>query len=190
MTLAKGQEIGFVETADMVGSEDPVWNDTQDMVAVRVCQNQTEPSEQRNALRQELQISDRFPTEERQQLEELLLELNEAFALNDSELGETDLITHNIDTGRARPAQTATQRLPYALRKGLEEEMTSLLATGCIEPSASPYASAFVLVRKKGGGLRVCVDYRGVNKDTIVDKYIIRFNAGLPSGEDGRGFKT
>ena len=35
-----------------------------------------------------------------------------------------------------------------------------MLATGCIEPSASPYASALVLVRKKGGGLRVCVDYR------------------------------
>ena len=69
--------------------------------------------------------------------------------------------------------QTAPRRLPYALRKELEEEMTSLLATGCIEPSASPYASALVLVRKKGGGLRVCVDYRGVNKDTIVDKYPI-----------------
>ena len=101
------------------------------------------------------------------------MELNEAFALNDSELGETDLITHNIDTGRARPVQTAPRRLPYALHKELEEEMTSLLATGCIEPSASPYASALVLVRKKGGGLRVCVDYRGVNKDTIVDKYPI-----------------
>lgn len=51
--------------------------------------------------------------------------------------------------------------------------MTSLLATGCIEPSTSPYTSALVLGRKKGGGLRVCVDYRGVNKDTIVDKYPI-----------------
>ena len=51
--------------------------------------------------------------------------------------------------------------------------MTSLLATGCIEPSTSPYTSALVLVRKKGEELRVCVDYRGVNKDTIVDKYPI-----------------
>ena len=123
------------------------------MVAVRVCQNQTEPSERRNALRQELQISDRCPTEERQQLEELLLELNEAFALNDSELGETDLITHNIDTGRARPVQTAPQQLPYALRKGLEEEMTSLLATGCIEPSASPYTSASTEERRRTQGV-------------------------------------
>ena len=73
MTLAKGQEIGFVGTVDMVRSEDPVWNDTQDTEAVRVCQNQTEPSKRRNALRQELQISDKCTTEERQQLEELLL---------------------------------------------------------------------------------------------------------------------
>ena len=73
----------------------------------------------------------------------------------------------------ARPIQTAPQRLPYALRKELEDEMTSLLATGCIEPSTSPYAFALVLVRKKGGRLRVCIDYRGINKDTIVDKYPI-----------------
>ena len=41
------------------------------------------------------------------------------------------------------------------------------------KPCVSPYASALVLVRKKGSGLRVCVDYRGVNKDTIPDKYPI-----------------
>ena len=49
--------------------------------------------------------------------------------------------------------------------------MTNLLATGFIEPSTSPYTSAPVLVREKGRGLRVCVNYRGVNKDTMVDKY-------------------
>ena len=34
-----------METADIVGAEDPLWSGTQDMVAVRVCQNQTEKSE-------------------------------------------------------------------------------------------------------------------------------------------------
>ena len=51
--------------------------------------------------------------------------------------------------------------------------MANLLATGCIEPSTSPYASVLVLVRKERGGLCVCVDYRGVNKDTVMDKYPI-----------------
>ena len=95
------------------------------------------------------------------------------FALDDQELGETDLVTHSIDTGNAKPVQTLPRRLPYALRKELELELSTLLDAGCIEPCVSPYSSALVLVRKKGGGLRVCVDYRGVNRDTIPDKYPI-----------------
>lgn len=96
-----------MESADIVGAEDPLWNGTQDVIAVRVCQNQTAPSERRKALKDKLQISDKCPMEERRQLEELLLELEDAFALDDSELGETELITHTIDTGKARPVQTA-----------------------------------------------------------------------------------
>ena len=63
------------------------------------------------------------------------------------------------------------RRLPYALRAELEEEMNKLMDIGCIEPSTSPHASPLVLVRKKNGGLRVCIDYRNVNKDTVPDKY-------------------
>ena len=47
------------------------------------------------------------------------------------------------------------------------------MATGCIEQSTNPYASGLVLVRKKDGSLRVCVDYRQVNKDTVPDSYPI-----------------
>ena len=95
------------------------------------------------------------------------------FALEDWELGETDLVTHSIETGNAKPVQILPRRLPYALHKELELELSTLLDTGCIEACVSPYSSALVLVRKKGGGSRVCVDYRGVNKDTIPDKYLI-----------------
>ena len=51
--------------------------------------------------------------------------------------------------------------------------MNKLLAIGCIEQSTSPYASGLVLVRKKNGSLRVCVDYRQVNKDTVPDRYLL-----------------
>ena len=47
------------------------------------------------------------------------------------------------------------------------------METGCIEPYSSCFASGLVLVWKKDGGLRVCVDYRGVNKRTIPDHYPI-----------------
>ena len=95
------------------------------------------------------------------------------FALSDGELGETDLVQHKIEMKEVVPFRAALRRLPYALRAELETELTRLEATGCIEQSTSPYASGLVLVRKKDGSLRVCVDYRGINKDTIPDCYPI-----------------
>ena len=85
---------------------------------------------------------------------------HDSFAVNDTELGETDIVEHTIDTGNAKAVKTFPRRLPYALRKELEEELKKLLAIGCIEHSTSPYASGLVLVTKKDGSLRVCVDYR------------------------------
>ena len=69
--------------------------------------------------------------------------------MEDSELGETNMVEHPVDTNGARPTKTFTWRLPYALRKELEEELTKLRAAGCMEPSTSLYASGLVLVRKK-----------------------------------------
>ena len=53
----------------------------------------------------------------------------------------------------------------------MEVELEKLLKIKCIEPTNSSYASPIVLVRKPDGNLRVCVDYRSVNKDTIPDRY-------------------
>ena len=89
----------------------------------------------------------------------------------------------------------------YALHKELKLELSTLFDIGCIKPYISPYSSTLVLVRKKGDGLRVCVDYRGINRDTIPDKYpipcideliyfcvyLIGFNVWLPPSEDGQG---
>ena len=71
-----------------------------------------------------------------------MLSLSDVFALQDSELGETDLVTHTIDTGSAKLVQTSPRQLPYVLRQELEQELARLLHTGCIEPSNNPYSSA------------------------------------------------
>ena len=66
--------------------------------------------------------------------------------------------------------KTPPSQLPYVLRKELEDELIRLESTGCIEPLTGPYASGLVLMRKKDRKLRVCMDYRHENKDTVPDK--------------------
>ena len=112
-------------------------------------------------------------TEERESFLQYLLTRHQVFTLSDIELAETDLVQHRIEMKESVPFRAPPQRLPYALRSELEAELIKLEATGCIEASTSPFASGLVLIRKKDGGLRVCVDYRGINKDTIPDRYPI-----------------
>ncbi|KAJ9531971.1 hypothetical protein QJQ45_003665 [Haematococcus lacustris] len=53
----------------------------------------------------------------------------------------------------------------------LRKQITDLLAKGLIEPSSSPYAAPVLFVQKKSGELRMCIDYRQLNKITIRDQY-------------------
>ena len=67
-----------------------------------------------------------------------------------------------------KPRANPRVRAGVTLRK-----ICTVLDTGCIEPSSSPYTSGLVLVRKKDGGLQACVDYLELNKNTIPDCYPI-----------------
>ncbi len=93
------------------------------------------------------------------------------FAANDTDLGRTDLVQHNIDTGDALPIRQPPRRMPIAQQADCEVEIQSMLAKGVIERGQSPWASPVVLVRKKDGSLRFYVDYRRLNGVTKFDAY-------------------
>jgi hypothetical protein len=57
----------------------------------------------------------------------------------------------------------------------MESLVQDLLKCGVIMKSRSPYAAPIVLVRKKDGSFRLCIDYRGINKITIKNKFSISF---------------
>uniref|UniRef100_A0A2N9HGB9 RNA-directed DNA polymerase n=1 Tax=Fagus sylvatica TaxID=28930 RepID=A0A2N9HGB9_FAGSY len=63
--------------------------------------------------------------------------------------------------------------IPFYQKGEIEKIVQELLKSGCIRPSLSPFASPVLLVRKADGSWRMCVDYRGLNKDTIKDKFPI-----------------
>lgn len=69
------------------------------------------------------------------------------------------------------PIYSKPRRLSIAERNQVRYIVDDLLQKGIIRPSSSPYASALVLVRKKNGEIRKCVDYRPLNKITVRDNY-------------------
>ncbi|CAB4034069.1 Retrovirus-related Pol poly from transposon 412, partial, partial [Paramuricea clavata] len=76
-----------------------------------------------------------------------------------------------IITGSAKPIKQPPRRLPLAKRDVACQAVDKMLKGGVIETSTSPWSSTVVLVAKKNGTLRFCVDYRKLNDATIKDSY-------------------
>jgi hypothetical protein len=71
----------------------------------------------------------------------------------------------------SRPVCKPMYRLSPAELTELKQQITELLIKGHIEPSTSPYGAPVLFVKKKDGTLRMCIDYRALNKLTIKNKY-------------------
>ena len=85
--------------------------------------------------------------------------------------GHTDAVEHTIDTGDTPPIQCAPRHMSLQKIKQEESCIEEMLSGGQIEPSDSPWSAPVVLVTKKDGGTRFCVDYRRLNLATVKDAY-------------------
>jgi hypothetical protein len=73
------------------------------------------------------------------------------------------------------PINIIPYRYPHHHKMEIERLIQDLLKCGVITTSKNPYACLVVLVRKKDGSFRLCIDYRGLNKITIKNKFLIPF---------------
>jgi transposase InsO family protein len=73
----------------------------------------------------------------------------------------------------AKPVQVRAYRYPPTLKDEIEKQVADMLAKGLIQPSLSEFSSPVLLVRKKDGSWRFCVDYRYLNALTLKSKFPI-----------------
>ena len=104
------------------------------------------------------------------QAKELLSQFKDIFATG-SDCGRTGLVKHRIDTGDAAPIKQRPRRIPWAKEAEVAELIRDMAENKIIEPSTSPWSSPVVLVKKKDGSSRFCVDYRMLNNVTKKDSY-------------------
>ena len=101
----------------------------------------------------------------------LLREFQDVFSRGDSDLGRYTTVCHTIDTQGADPVRQRMRRTPLAFLGEEEKVLNTMLGQGVLQPSTSDWASAPVLVRKKDGSVRYCVDYRELNSKTRKDAF-------------------
>jgi predicted aspartyl protease/transposase InsO family protein len=102
---------------------------------------------------------------------QLLMQYDDIFSRGAYDMGRTSLVEHSIDTGDHRPIRQGLRRHPMAHLTMIDEQVNEMLQNDLVEPAASPWASNVVLVRKKDGSMRLCVDYRALNGATYKDSY-------------------
>lgn len=136
-----------------------------------------EKTESINIGRGNVNIGKDLTDDEKLKLVGLLISYEKLFSF-DGELGESSVLRHHIDTGEEKPIHSSPYRLSPKMREAVQKQIVDWLKDGVIRPSNSPWSSPVVVVPKKDGSWRMCIDLRGVNKITKKDVY------PLPNLED------
>ena len=91
--------------------------------------------------------------------------------MDTSDVGRTTVTRHNIPTGNNSPLRQRPYRQPFHIRTEVERQIQGMITNDIIRPSSSPWSSPILMVPKKDGSFRFCVDFRRLNDITTKDAY-------------------
>ena len=110
---------------------------------------------------------------EKCEINNFLVTRRKLFARDLSELTQTNLIEHKIRTVSHNPISKRPYRASPKEKAIIESQVNKMLDANIIRESKSPYSAPVVIVIKRDGSPRFCVDFRGLNEVTISDSYPI-----------------
>ena len=95
------------------------------------------------------------------------------FSKGDTDLGTFTAVKHHIDTGNSKHIKQHMTRTSFGYANEEQEHLEKLLKAGVIKPCCFECASPSVLVRKRDGSVRWCIDVRKLNDVTVKDCYLL-----------------
>jgi hypothetical protein len=143
-------------------------------------------------IRQRITETAQAGEEARRALGEMLVaKFADSFAERQEELTQTRVLVHRISTTNDRPVYLPARRVPPPMVELQRVEADKLRAAKLTRPSRSPYNAPVVMVPKKDGKIRFCVDYRALNDITVKDVYPMpRIDETLERLHGARWFST
>jgi hypothetical protein len=107
-----------------------------------------------------------LPHEDQKRLKNILTEFADVFSKSKFDIGLAQAEEHRIDTGDAQPIASNPRRVPIGVEEKVDQLVEQLLQHNIIRPSSSAWNSPIVVVSKKNGDIRMCIDYRRLNSVT------------------------
>ena len=130
-------------------------------------------------------------SEQKEKVQQFLSGWSQVFSQGPTDLGRTNIVEHEIHLTDEHPFKEPFRKIPPALIQEVREHLKEMMEIGAIRESTSPFSSNVVIVRKKDGSIRFCIDFRKLNQRTIKDAYPIpRIDDTLHSLAGSKYFTT
>ena len=129
--------------------------------------------------------------EQARKITNVLLSYQDVFSKGEGDIGRAPGVQHKIDTANSSPVKQNPRRLSLGKRQEADSTVEKICEQGIIDKSTSPWCSPVVLVRKKDGTTRFCVDYRRLSDVTRKDSFPLpRVDSTLDALNGSQWFST